>query len=350
MNAIQQSEDVRRLVRGMLESAPSYQALPVDEQRGLARRLVDVLSYIADPHAGLPGAPRAQALEGDANAALKSRLSGDQGPIGKDFVAGAARQGTEAFKTLVSTVDFPKFVSGLVEGVYTSIVRSSIKQMEAYGKLLELVAKSVEEFAKENVPADKAREFVRSSFPDAIEIGDGGKLALKEGADGEAPAPDFKKVLELQESIALTEENEERIVLAAQIKMARQRQQTLAQMVAMGINRIIVTDGEIKASVLFDMKARDTAQRTTQASTYDSVAKREETDAGIGGWFSGGDDTVTTTVSTAYSAEQEKSESSLDVRAKLSGNVTIKFKSETFPLERLTSAQERGAIQQKSTR
>jgi len=349
MTAPRQSEQIRRLVRGMLQSAPSYGALPADQQRVLARRLVDVLSYISDPYAGLAGAPRAEALE-DANAQLKSRLSAKQDMAGKDLVAGAARQGTEAFKTLVSTVDFPKFVSGLVEGVYTSIVRSSIKQMEAYGKLLELVAKSVEEFAKENIPADKAREFVRSSFPDAIELGEGGQLTLKEGGDGEPPAPDFKKILEMQENIALTEENEEKIVLAAQIKMARQRQKTLAQMVAMGINRIVVTDGEIKAAVLFDMKARDTAQRATQASVYDSSTRREETDSGIGGWFSGGDDTVTTTVSTAYSAEQEKSESALDVRAKLSGNVTIKFKSETFPLERLASADERGAIQQKGSR
>lgn len=348
MTAPRQNEDVRRVVRSMLESAPSYRALAPPDQRRIARHFVDVLSYLSDPYAGLAGAPPAMALEAAANAALKSRLSGEQGPVGKDFVPGATKQAPGLFKDLVSTVDFPKFVSGLVEGVYTSVVNSSIRQMEAYGKLLELVAKSAEQFAKENISEKEAREFVRNSFPDSIDIGDDGKLSLKEGdnAGGAQAAPDFSKVLEMQENIALSEENEAKIVLAAQVKMARQRQQTLAQMIAMGINRIVVTDGEIKAAVLFDMKAKDTAQRGTQASTYDSYSQRAQSG---GGWFSS-DETVTTTVSTAYSAEQEKSESALDMRARLSGNVSIKFKSETFPLERLASADERGAVQQKSTR
>src|SRR5262249_46313389 len=199
-----------------------------------------------------------------------------------DFKAGASEQGAQVFRNLVTAVDFPKFVSGLVEGVYTSIVSSSIRQMNAYGKLLEQVAKSVDQFAKENISEDEARQFVKSSFPGQIEIGDDGKLGLSEtdGGDKEQQPPDFKTVLQMQQNMELTEETEAQIVLAAQIKMARQRQQTLAQMVAMGINRIVVTDGEIKANVLFDMKARDTAQRQTQAGVSDTASHTSSASGG----------------------------------------------------------------------
>jgi hypothetical protein len=345
------TENARILVRRMLESAPAYGAMLQHERQDLARKLVDVMAYLTDPYAHLSGAaPQAMALE-DVNAALKGRLSAKQDFAGKDFKAGASQQGAQVFKELVAAVDFPKFVAGLIDGVYNSIVRSSIQQMQAYGKMLEGIVKSVDQFAKENISPDEARQFVKKSFPDSVDVDpESGKLTAKGDEGGDRPAPDFRAVLEMQENVALSEENEEKIVLAAQIKMARQRQQLLAQMVAMGINRIIVTDGEIKASVLFDMKAKDTAQRTTQAAVSDSRTRTESTDAGIGGWFSGGDETVTTTVSSAYSAEQEKSESMLETKAKLSGSVTVKFKSETFPLERLASADERGAVQQKSAR
>jgi len=308
------------------------------------------MSYLADPYAGLGPEQRARAgaLADDnvANKALHDRLAGPINLVGKDFTGGAAKEGTKRFQEMVSAVDFPKFVSGLVEGVYTSIVNSSIRQMQAYGKLLEAVAKSVDQFAKENISENEAKQFIKNSFSGQIDLdSESGSLKLNE-ENQDAPAPDFKAVLQMQENLELTEENEKKIVLAAQMKMARQRQQTLAQMVAMGINRIIVTDGEIKASVLFDMKAHDTGQRGTFASTSDT---KTDTESSGGGWFSD-DSSVRTTVSSAYSQEQEKSTADLEVKAKLSGSVTVKFKSETFPLERLASSDELGAVQSKSGR
>jgi hypothetical protein len=348
-----QHEELRKLVRSMLESAPAYAALEQPERQKLARTLVDVLGYLTDP-APSGEQPRAQALD-DANAALKARLAQKQDFASKDFVAGAARAGTQQFKNMVSTVDFPKFVSGLVEGVYTSIVNSSIRQMQAYGQMLEGIAKSVDQFAKENISADEARQFVQTSFPGQVQLDpDSGKLALADdtdSGDGETPPPpDFKAALGMPENVELNEDNEAKIVLAAQVKMARQRQQLLAQMVAMGINRIIVTDGEIKASVLFDMRAKDTAQRTATASTSDVSTSSH---GSSGGWASdifGGDSDVQTNVSSAYSTDQDKSDASLQTRANLSGSVLVKFKSETFPLEKLSSADERSAVAQKSAR
>lgn len=50
---------------------------------------------------------------------------------------------------LVADVDFPNFVSSLLNSVFDGIVDSSIRQMEAYAKLVAGVAKSLEEFRQE---------------------------------------------------------------------------------------------------------------------------------------------------------------------------------------------------------
>jgi hypothetical protein len=41
------------------------------------------------------------------------------------------------------SVDFPAFVSGLIEGTFNSIVGASIKQMEVYAELLDEVGGSL---------------------------------------------------------------------------------------------------------------------------------------------------------------------------------------------------------------
>ena len=345
-----QQQEIRHYVRDLLQSAPAFGQLPAEERRKMAHDLVRVLSLISEPGAPLPVTPApAQALDVGSNDALKDRLAKKQDLVGKDFKGGAAKEGAKTFKELVSAVDFPRFVSGLIEGVYTSIVNSSIKQMQEYGKLLEGVVKSAEEFAQDHISVDTARSYVASTFPQAVEMeqGDGGqRLKLKDDVE-DKDVPDFQKAFAMGEKVALDEDNEAKIVAAAQLKMARDRQKMLATMVAMGINRIIVTDGEIKASVLFDVKSKDTAQRSTSASTYDSTTSQSSSGGGFFGWLFGGDDTTETKVSSAYSSEQEKSTAELEARAKLSGSVTVRFKSETFPLEKVASPEQTGAVQEK---
>ena len=98
-----------------------------------------------------------------------------------------------AMSSLVRSVDFPAFVAGLIAGTFEAIVGASIQQMEAYADLLADATASADAFAAE----------------------------------------------------------------VAGKPVARQRQQLLATMVLMGINRIVVTNGTIRArSVL--RRRRDT--------------------------------------------------------------------------------------------
>src|SRR5512132_1704632 len=140
---------VRTAVRALLEQSPAYRALPLDERKALANHMVKVGSYLADPGwIDAPTPPAAARALGDDEANpvedLKKRLAGAPGQVGADFKAGAVREGVEAFGQLVQKVDFPAFVSGLVQGVFKAVVDASIEQMKAYGELLAATAKTVD--------------------------------------------------------------------------------------------------------------------------------------------------------------------------------------------------------------
>jgi hypothetical protein len=123
-------------------------------------------------------------------------------------------------------------------------------------------------------------------------------------------------------------------------------------MVMLGINRIVVTDGLIHAKVIFDMRASDTSQREARASMADrrKEAQKFKTSASYSSWLSPVD--VSTSyeqssehVATVQSAVEDTSESKAEVKAKLSGEVRVNFKSDYFPMEKMASPEMIAAIQ-----
>lgn len=371
-------EIVRPQVRRILEATPAFSHLSEQEKRDIAGKMVKVASYMSNPE-GLAARElspdggllvKAQAQE-DPVEATKRRLSQKPGSTGEEFKAGAVREGVEQFGALVQKVDFPKFVSGLIKGVFEAIVDSSIEQMRAYGELLANVAKTVDQFAQDNITENNARDWLAQRFPDQLEIettessfglAEGEEQpppqprVVAKGDDPEAAATTVSQLLELAKPVTdLSDPNEElRLVLAARTQMARSRQQLLSSMVMLGINRIVVTDGVIDAKVIFDMRASDMAKRRARASMYD---RRQETSsthaaAAAGGWFGGfgigggvSSSSSSDHVATVSSSIDDTSESKAEVKARLSGQVRVNFKSDYFPMEKLASPQMIAAIQ-----
>ncbi len=364
---------VRPQVRQLLERSPGFRALPQEQQRDLARTMVRVASYMANPD-GLakqeltPGqavlareqqAPLARAQDSAVDSA-KNKASGKIGTFaGADFQAGAVKQGVEQFKNLVGSVDFPSFVGGLIQNVFQAIVNASIQQMNAYGQLLKSVAQTVDQFAQDNISLNNARDWLIDKYPDQIGLDEeaandeGGqpRLMLK-AEDGDAALAGINTELGLAQPVTdLSDpEQESRLVMAARLQMARSRQQLLASMVVLGINRIVVTDGAINAKVVFDLKASDQAQRNARASLYDSQSSMNKNTTVAGGGFLGwGAATANVNeqrhVTTVASAVDESSESKAEVKAKLSGEVRVNFKSDYFPMEKMATPGMIAAIQ-----
>src|SRR5436853_5647031 len=169
---------VRPAVRKVLLAVPAFRQLSPDEQQQIAKTMVQVASYMANPDGvitqtdGPAGAtaPVARAQADDPVEATKRRLSQAPGQVGKDFEAGAVKQGVEQFDQLVQKVDFPKFVGGLIHNVFEAIVDSSIQQMRAYGELLANVAKTVDEYARDNISENNTRDWLSDKYPDALGV------------------------------------------------------------------------------------------------------------------------------------------------------------------------------------
>jgi hypothetical protein len=367
-------EAVRPVVRDMLLGVPAFRQLSPEEQQSIAKATVKVASYLANPEgmvtaAGKAPVARAQANE-DPVTATQRRLSEAPGQVGKGFEAGAVREGVEQFGALVQKVDFPKFVGGLIQNVFQAIVDSSIQQMRAYGELVSNVAKTVEEFASDNISENNSRDWLAGKYSDAFEVNiDSGSSGMAEGSDA-TPQPVAKlqtkdgvtdeRLAAISKEVGLdkpitdlsNEEDEAKLVQSARLQMARGRQQLLASMVIMGINRIVVTDGLIQAKVIFDMRASDTASRQARASMMDKKKDASKTTSSIsaGGWLSPVDASYTNEnssehIATVQSSVDDQSESKAEVKAKLTGEVRVNFKSDYFPMEKMASPQMIAAIQ-----
>jgi hypothetical protein len=384
-----QALDAARLkVRELLTAIPTYKALTPEEQRELAANMVKVVAYISDPNGIVtetaPGtaAPPAvmttpalapsRALADDPVEATKSMLSKPPKTAGQDFKAGAVREGVEQFGALVKKVDFPKFVGGLIKNVFQAIVESSIEQMRAYGELISNVAKTVGEFANDNISAAAGRDWLAEKYPDTFEVQVGAQSGAFAEGDAAPPAPPVLvangenaqvRLAEISRDLGIPPvtdisdpQAELKIVTAARLQMAKSRQQMLASMVMLGINRIVVTDGSINAKVIFDMRADDRATRKYTALMNDTASQRAATsvDASYGGWMTpvsadAHAEAETNHVATVGSAVDESSESKAEVKAKLSGEVRVNFKSDYLPLEKMATPEMMSTIQGNST-
>lgn len=372
----------REAVRALLQRSQAFNALPETRRRQIAHDLVQIGSYLAEPDGVRlrQQSPQVRALAGDS-----------QMPQPQQF-GQATKAGVENMVGLMQGVNFPGFVSGLIQGVFHSIVESSIQQMEAYGKLVADVSKSLNQFRDDNTTDNQGRDHLVEQFPDLFELSmDGGDGFGDFGGDGNAPAQprvtvrdgvDEKSALDrLNRSLPLDKpltslDNdvvEAALVPAARTTIATGRQQLLATMVMMGINRIVVTDGKISAKVVFDFKATDNRKYAFSATRFDhekdasgnlqmtSSYSGDYEGKSEGGSYSKTADTEDRRDASYYSKGTYKysqqpvvklmstqklmDDSQLQTKATLTGAVEVNFKSDYLPLEKMANPENIAAIQ-----
>jgi len=350
----QRLDTVRNEIRSLLQQSKAFGELPSAERQKLAKDLVKVTDYLADPEWLDDSRPaRAEALAGSDVEDLRKGIDAQSKNIRRnDFEAAAVKQGVEAFDALVKTVDFPAFVSGLVQGVFNAVVDASIQQMRAYGELLAAAAKSVDQFAMDHTNDDQARSRLVQRYPSMLTVsreGGSSRLAMRDDYDGDTDVGTDYGIT----GVDLEDPDGERKLLSAVRKeMAAQNQQMMATMVLLGINRIVITNGRINAKVVFDVRASDEAQRHARAAkdTSHAVQTKVGYSGGlVGAIFGGPSGSVSSQHSTRVSsAVDDTSESKAELKAQLTGDVRLNFKSETFPLEKLADSVTIGNLNQRA--
>ncbi|ADV26718.1 hypothetical protein Psesu_0866 [Pseudoxanthomonas suwonensis 11-1] len=402
----------RQEVRKLLESSDAFAQLPPDKRETLAKGMVQIASYLAEPDGVRlkrnQVSPQVRALAGDEDGGPLPMQ--DQPEFGQ-----ALRTGVEQAGALMNAVNFPSFVSGLIDGVFHSIVTSSIQQMEAYAKLVADVSKSLNQFRDENTTQNQGRDYLVETFPDLFELQLGGgdafgdfgdfgggapagpRVALRQDADTKTALARINQTLPLEQPLTRLDDEvvEALLVPAARTTIASGRQQLLATIVMLGINRIVVTDGKISAKVMYDFQARDNSRYRYSATQFDHekdiYGNVQKTRSGEGshessteqgsavrdqngnivrggpsygfanGRFYGRGGGPAYEGGTSYSKGDYKydekpiikmmstsglqNDSSLQARASLAGQVEVNFKSDYLPLEKMANPEAIAAIQ-----
>jgi hypothetical protein len=364
---------VRRVVRALLLSSPAYRELSPSDRQRLAQAMVRVgftaASLVREEVDSDLEARSATATMGPGDGPTRGVRGAVAGPgalamaqaAGDSFSGVAAERVAGTTRAILNAVSFPRFVTDLINGVFKAMIDSSIQQMHAYVELLNNVAASTEGFADANLGPDRARSWLVEKYPGSFELqteddgegdGDDGRpaaprstLRLKDGVS--PPSPESLKTdlgLGDQESVP-TGDPETTLVPLARRRLAKMRQEMLATMVMLGMQRIVIDSGRINASMRFHIDTRSAAQ-DDRGSTLD-IQNRINAAGSYGFGLWGVSASIQNTigyVSTQRTQTTEEMNTDLD----LSSSVEINFRSDYLPLNRLAGADQVSRIRQNS--
>jgi hypothetical protein len=231
---------------------------------------------------------------------------------------------------IIDAINFPSFVASLVTGTFKAIVDATAQQLREYADLVANLSRSVDDFGREHVSDDQVRASLANKYPNdlvhkAPPPGQAGttKLALASGSEGTSPSWLAQYGLgghPLDADLVAGP-----LVDAGRTRLAEERMQTLAAMVLMGINRIVINDGDIQAKLQFH------AQVSTQTDV--ELATAQINDGSIAQRSIGG-----AAPALMVSTAKVNAQSDASAKANLTGQVRIRFRTETFPLERFADS------------
>ena len=332
----------RRRVEALLRGAPAFQSLDAPTRRELTNSLAKIVAYSGDDPTHVLG-PLASQMAPNLQEQLAPQPPGSQPapgaaqqPAAAPSPAGGTPSGAtgrvgEVARATLNAIDFPSFVASLIQGTFQAIVDASIQQMEAYAVMLKNVASTVDTFMEDNITDGTARDFLADQYGGVLQretAGGSPVLRVSQDQPPDAPLPSFFKDLGFDSVGQIDDDAVENVIVpAARRSIAERRQSVLATMVLMGINRVVVDDGEISAKLIFHIDASETT-----ALRFDQTKTTGGNMAGHAGRnpFSAQAVMVNTVSLNA--------QSDLNVRADLTGQVKVRFRSETFPLERFADS------------
>src|SRR5215212_1137585 len=109
---------VRQGVRDLLASTASYNVLPADRRRKIAKDTVRVAAYMVDPQGLLTAEFRSPLLAGVVLSETGRRSAGFGKPV-----LDAIQMSPRSMDNLLAAVDFPSFVADLIQGVFGASLR-----------------------------------------------------------------------------------------------------------------------------------------------------------------------------------------------------------------------------------
>jgi hypothetical protein len=357
------ARDLAAQTAAHLHRSAAFRGLPAAKQAALLGDLHKIRQALAaDAATGKPKAdPYALTLEtpDDFRARLAQRRQAQeqpqqpQQPAAQDGqqTAAAADGATPSPRTaatetlaaragaLSDEINFPAFVASLVHGTYDAIVDATIRQMEAFAELVSAVAKDVDEFTRDNVTPNQARDWLVQQYPSDLSLAPASaenpepRVQRHPGKEDEE-APGWLGDFGLDGQDLTDDVIEDQLVPAARRRYGESRLRTLATMVLLGMNRVNVKDGTISARLRFRATAQD------KAKVDYAVSQDPATGGTTWGQRGSNYDQSSLMVSTVGVNVQADTE----LNAELFGEVKINFVSETLPLDKFIDSARLAAL------
>jgi hypothetical protein len=309
----------RAYTRDELRNAGSFHGLAVEDQKALYR---DIYRQHYDR---LMSQSRGAYPTAFADPKKASELIDDERHYNKRI-----DQAGELAGEFVDEVDFPGFVKDLLKGVFDANLMVTLQQMEAFQKLFKSASQDLAKLV--NAIDDNASiAYVAENNSDEFNI----DFGEERDDDGNR-----KLILTDKEGqpLDLGDNQLKARIMDAKIQMAREQRAMLRETILMGITRLIVEKGNVKASVVFDIKASERIDKSDKAalkeakSTSGSISHSTGPIGSLLGGALGGGLTRSSQKS-RISVSSAKSQSSTDLAAKVMGSVDITFRSDFFKLD-----------------
>ncbi|HVR91508.1 MAG TPA: hypothetical protein VHG29_10500 [Novosphingobium sp.] len=342
--------DARRTVQELLSRDRGYVALDPATRQAIAGSLARIGSSALDYHEAAEAAPPPRRTLATAQNA------------GNEFSGVATDRLARTTRDTLNAVSFPRFVNELITGVFKAMNDSQQQQLTAFVELIRNVAQTTEGFADANVGVSGARNWLAEHFPTSYVIEGGEEVDMASELEGLDPAEARERRAEIQaeqdaatrlimrpggsppseaalrtalgadEGVPMSASDPEALVPLARQVLARNRQQLLATMVQMGLQRIVIESGRINAAMRLHVDASSVAEND-RSSQFDTRTNMEVGGgARFGPW--GMEAKVQSTIG-YVSTDRTQTTESINSSVDLDSGVELIFKTDYVPLNRL---------------
>ncbi len=312
--------EARQQARDTLSISASFKAMPMEEQRMLYNDLVtENMAKLARQHGF--AAPMATGRGPGAGMGFGGYDPGFEGSV-------------DAFEDLVDSVDFPKFVTDLLKGVFDANITVMKKQTDDYIRLMREASKGVADFVKKVKDDDTFAHLAETQ---------GGQfnISMETGADGSQKMsltkPDGEPVD--------MEDNEVKAkIMEAKIAMAKEHRAALREVILMGVTRLVVERGEVEAAVEFGITAKRHSDRSRSNTNTNVNNVSGEMSGGLMGAIFGGPSGSFSNTNTNINIKTSNKSADDTLTALLKGKVNIKFKTDYFKLDNFAQMYADGGV------
>jgi hypothetical protein len=267
-----------------------------------------------------------------------------------DYVSNAGERALAA-ATQLESIGFVDFTVDLVRGVYQVILNGSIEQLKTYADFVSSVAKTLEDYQDEVIGASgeeqlnkKADNYIKEIFQLEPATSDHkltdeqynnmmqhfSGVTINEGGASKS----FENLTTKDsESQSISHEKLRLLVIAKLQQSAKESYDLIKTILKIGMQKVVVTNGEIVTKLTFHVGTQDTYEKTN------NIYNTRSTGWGIGGAVGGGiGKLIGGSLSGGYrssnlnvSVVNEKSTAASNVNVDVLGSVKIQFRTETFP-------------------